>query len=186
MLVLLRILYSYLSPGQPKTPESSQRTSWPRKLVAKSTQAARAQTAAAGHATLLISHQPPPTPLTIQANPPNTKKNPRPPAPSPAVSLHRRRHHLVLPLPSYRGMEHDAHAVPPSEDATVDDWARDDAEPMSVESGVAPAEVAAADSGADAPFAPSPSPSAAVAAEGSLLGPAYLYLLLVLLYSLFA
>ena len=81
-------------------------------------------------------------------------------------------------------MEHDAHAVPPSEDATVDDWARDDAEPMSVESGVAPAELAAADSGADAPHAPSP--SAAVAAEGSLLGPAYLYLLLVLLYSLFA
>ncbi|CAD6264096.1 unnamed protein product [Miscanthus lutarioriparius] len=67
-------------------------------------------------------------------------------------------------------MEHDAHteapthAVPPSEDATVDDWARDDAEPMSVESGAAPAEVAAADAGADAPHAPSP--SAAVAAEG--------------------
>jgi len=75
-------------------------------------------------------------------------------------------------------MEHDAHAealthaVQPSEDATVDDWARDDAEPMSVESGAAPAEVAAADAGADAPHAPSP--SAAVAAEGSLLGPAYL------------
>ena len=77
-------------------------------------------------------------------------------------------------------MEHDAHAealthaVQPSEDATVDDWARDDAEPMSVESGAAPAEVAAADSGADAPHTPAPSPSAAVAAEGSLLGPAYL------------
>lgn len=76
-------------------------------------------------------------------------------------------------------MEHDAHAeapphaVPPSEDATVDDWARDDAEPMSVESGAAAAaaEVAAADSGADAPPAPVLSSSAAVAAEGSLLGP---------------
>lgn len=72
-------------------------------------------------------------------------------------------------------MEHDAHAeasshaVPPPEDATVDDWARDDAEPMSVESGVAAAELTAADSGADAPLAPAP--SAAVAAEGSLLGP---------------
>lgn len=90
------------------------------------------------------------------------------------MSLHRRRH-LVLPLPSHRGMEHDAHAeasshaVPPPEDATVDDWARDDAEPMSVESGVAAAELTAADSGADAPLAPAP--SAAGAAEGSLLGP---------------
>ncbi|XP_066346842.1 uncharacterized protein [Miscanthus floridulus] len=66
-------------------------------------------------------------------------------------------------------MEHDAHAeapthaVQPSEDATVDDWARDDAEPMSVESGAAPAEVATADSGVDAPHTPAPSPSAAVA-----------------------
>ncbi|PWZ38738.1 Eukaryotic peptide chain release factor GTP-binding subunit ERF3A [Zea mays] len=59
-------------------------------------------------------------------------------------------------------MEHDA--VPPPEVATVDDWARDDAEPMSVESGVAAAELTAADSGADAPLAPAP--SAAVAAEG--------------------
>ncbi|OEL20215.1 Eukaryotic peptide chain release factor GTP-binding subunit ERF3A [Dichanthelium oligosanthes] len=52
-------------------------------------------------------------------------------------------------------MEHDAHvetpphAVPPPEDATVDDWARDDAEPMCVDSGAAPAEVALADSAAE-------------------------------------
>ncbi|PWZ44131.1 Eukaryotic peptide chain release factor GTP-binding subunit ERF3A [Zea mays] len=69
-------------------------------------------------------------------------------------------------------MEHDAHAeasshaVPLPEDATVDDWARDDAEPMSVESSATPPEVAAVDSGADTPPAPSPSPSAAVAGEG--------------------
>ncbi|KAF8702152.1 hypothetical protein HU200_033079 [Digitaria exilis] len=43
-------------------------------------------------------------------------------------------------------MEHDAH--------TVDDWARDDAEPMPVESAAAPAEVDAADSAADAPPEP--------------------------------
>ncbi|AQK42935.1 Translation elongation factor EF1A/initiation factor IF2gamma family protein [Zea mays] len=67
-------------------------------------------------------------------------------------------------------MEHDAHAeasshaVPPPEDATVDDWARDDAEPMSVESSATPPEVAAVDSGADTP--PAPSASAAVAGEG--------------------
>jgi hypothetical protein len=75
-------------------------------------------------------------------------------------------------------MEHDAHAeasshaVPPPEDATVDDWARDDAEPMSVESSATPPEVAAVDSGADTP--PAPSASAAVAGEGALLGPTYL------------
>nr|CAB3486586.1 unnamed protein product [Digitaria exilis] len=57
-------------------------------------------------------------------------------------------------------MEHDAHteappqAIPPPEEATVDDWARDDAEPMSVESAAAPAEVDAADSAADAPPEP--------------------------------
>ncbi|CAN6227511.1 unnamed protein product [Urochloa humidicola] len=61
-------------------------------------------------------------------------------------------------------MEHDAHAeapphaVPPPEDATVDDWAREDADPMPVDSGApapAPAEVAAAeDSAADAPPEP--------------------------------
>lgn len=89
-------------------------------------------------------------------------------------------------------MEHDAHAetpphaVQPSDDATVDDWARDDAEPMSVESGAAPVEVPAVDSGADAPHAPAPSSSTAVAAEGSLLGPLPTYHSLVLLYSLFA
>ncbi|KAJ1271015.1 hypothetical protein BS78_06G096300 [Paspalum vaginatum] len=57
-------------------------------------------------------------------------------------------------------MEQGAHAeapphdVQPPEDATVDDWARDDAEPMSVDSGASHAEVAAADSTADAPPAP--------------------------------
>ncbi|RLN12516.1 eukaryotic peptide chain release factor GTP-binding subunit ERF3A-like [Panicum miliaceum] len=64
-------------------------------------------------------------------------------------------------------MEHDAHAeapphaVPPPEDATVDDWAREDAEPMPVDSGAAPAEVAAADSAANAP----PEPAAEVVKE---------------------
>jgi peptide chain release factor subunit 3 len=63
-------------------------------------------------------------------------------------------------------MEHDAHAeaqphaVPPPEDATVDDWAREDAEPMAVDSAAAPTEVAA-----DGPPAPPPE------AEGSPLRP---------------
>jgi len=69
-------------------------------------------------------------------------------------------------------MEHDAHAVAPThsvptpEDATVDDWAREDAQPMPVDSGAAPAEVAAADSAADTP----PEPGA----EGRPLYPIYL------------
>lgn len=61
-------------------------------------------------------------------------------------------------------MEHDAHAeapppqhhVQPAEDAVVDDWAREDAEPMTVDSG-APAEEAseaAPDAAADAPAPP--------------------------------
>ncbi|XP_062184184.1 uncharacterized protein LOC133888086 [Phragmites australis] len=48
-------------------------------------------------------------------------------------------------------MEHDAHAA--QEGSTVDDWARDDAEPMPVDSGAAPVEEAAADA-TDAPPAP--------------------------------
>jgi peptide chain release factor subunit 3 len=49
-------------------------------------------------------------------------------------------------------MEHDAHAeappppqhVPPPEDVTVDDWAREDVEPMPVEAGAATPDTTAA------------------------------------------